>query len=89
MLKIKFPLGRTVTTRCVIELLTECEISMLLARHSSGDWGDMCVDDIRSNNDALIHGERLFSSYKTPKGKVWIITEHDRSITTVLLPNEY
>ena len=70
-------------------MLTPHEISMLLYRHSTGDWGDLCSDDKDLNNQALVSGGRLFSSYMTTKGKVWVITEADGSVTTVLLPDEY
>jgi len=71
-------------------LVGQPTIAKLLARHASGDWGDMCQEDKDHNNQALISGKgRLFSSYNTPAGKVWIITEYDHSITTVLLPDEY
>ncbi len=87
---IKFPLGQTVATRGVLDLLNHNEILKLLTRHSAGDWGDLCCEDKNLNNFALSSGEgRLFSAYNTLKGKVWIITEHDRSATTILLPNEY
>ena len=86
----QFPLGQTVATPGALDLLSHTEISMLLRRHSNGDWGDMCQDDKDSNDHALAMGEgRLFSSYVTEKGKVWVITEADRSATTVLLPSEY
>jgi len=59
-------------------------------RHLSGDWGDLCSEDRRSNNAALLHGDRLFSSYEiNPDLRRWIITEWDRSATTLLLPDEY
>jgi len=63
----------------------------LLARHSQGDWGDLCDEDIELNNQALKDGARLFSVYEIePEGfKVWVITEWDRSATTLLLPREY
>ena len=87
---MKFSLGQVVTTLGISELLTPQEISMLLDRHVMGDWGDMSKSDKNLNDQALAMGlGRLFSSYITPKGKVWIITEADRSITTVLLPSEY
>jgi len=60
-----------------------------LARHATGDWGDLCAFDRRQNERALRVGERIFSSYESPAGKVWIITEADRSITTILLPEDY
>jgi hypothetical protein len=62
-----------------------------LCRHLNGDWGDLSDDDRRQNDAALQSGEdRLFSSYQvTPGLKLWIITEWDRSVTTLLLPSEY
>ena len=60
-----------------------------LARHATGDWGELCAFHRRQNERALRVGERVFSSYDTPAGKVWIITEADRSVTTILLPEEY
>jgi hypothetical protein len=61
----------------------------LLTRHAKGDWGDLCAFDRRQNEIALRDGYRVFSSYNAPAGRVWIITEADRSITTILLPEEY
>ena len=61
----------------------------LLARHARGDWGDLCGFDRRQNLIALRDGYRVLSSYEVTAGKVWIITEADRSITTILLPEEY
>jgi len=90
IVKAKFELGQTVATRGIMDLLDEIEISELMDRHVTGDWGDLCEEDKEQNELALIFRDsRLFSSYVTPKGKVWIITEHDRSVTTVLLPEEY
>lgn len=63
--------------------------SELLDRHVSGDWGDLCEDDKQLNEAALKEGSRLFSSYTLGEGKLWIITEADRSSTTLLLPSEY
>ena len=60
-----------------------------LARHAKGDWGDLCAFDRRQNERALREGLRVFSSYETLAGRVWIITEADRSATTILLPEEY
>jgi hypothetical protein len=61
----------------------------LLARHATGDWGELCAFDRRQNEAALREGYRVFSSYDVQAGTVWIITEADRSITTILLPQEY
>jgi hypothetical protein len=68
--------------------------AMLLTRHFVGDWGDLCDDDKLANDEALAEGVgRIFSAYDVPSGassvRVWIITEHDRSATTILLPDEY
>lgn len=61
-----------------------------LGRHHCADWGDVCQEDAEANESALVHGERLLSVYNMPDGgKIWIITEADRSATTVLLPSEY
>lgn len=88
---VPLPLGRVVATPGAIKLLLEAgeEPFDYLARHATGDWGDLCEHDRRQNEVALREGARVFSSYETLAGKVWIITEADRSITTILLPEEY
>jgi hypothetical protein len=64
--------------------------SEFLTRHAGCDWGDLTHEDQKENEYALKHGLRLLSSYRTNAGeKLWIITESDRSATTVLLPDEY
>ena len=65
------------------------QLSTYLQRHLFGDWGELCPEDITENNFSLTNGYRLLSSYSTPFGKLWIITEADRSATTLLLPSEY
>lgn len=61
-----------------------------LQRHVAGDWGDVCTEDREANDKALEMGERVLSAYeKVPLPKIWIITEWDRSVTTVLFPEEY
>lgn len=62
-----------------------------IARHRSGDWGDLCEHDLEVNRLALLHGDRIMSVYQLnqPIGTLWIITEADRSVTTLLLPSEY
>lgn len=87
-----FPLGEIVATHGAIAALVTAGQSPveLLTRHMTGDWGDLVEEDRRENERALKHGSRLFSSYKLNDGtKLWIITEHDRSVTTLLLPSEY
>ena len=60
------------------------------SRHATGDWGDISEEDKASNDWALENGERLFSAYETEdNNKIWIITEWDRSVTTILYPEEY
>ena len=62
----------------------------LLARHFCGDWGDVCDEDRGVNESALANGQRLMSVYKSSDHEtIWIITEWDRSVTTILLPDEY
>jgi hypothetical protein len=61
-----------------------------LARHARNDWGEVCAHDWALNDEALVSDERLLSAYRTAKGeRLWIITERDRSVTTLLLPDEY
>ena len=62
---------------------------MYLNRHLSGDWGDLDDEDKAENDFSIEHGFRILSSYNTPEGRLWIITEADRSVTTFLLPDEY
>jgi hypothetical protein len=65
-------------------------ISLLLVRHTTGDGGDLCAEDKESNTIAIKHGHRILSVYDLPfANTVWIITEADRSVTTLLLPSEY
>jgi hypothetical protein len=85
----RFPLGQIVTTaNASLRLATE-EVMAALARHASGDWGDLCPEDALANNDSLYQGGRLFSAYGQGETRFWIITEADRSVTTVLLPEDY
>ena len=62
----------------------------LLARHITGDWGDLCEEDVAENRLSVEQGFRILSSYELETGeKIWLITEADRSATTFLLPSEY
>jgi hypothetical protein len=66
------------------------DVLAALSRHVIGDWGDVCEEDKKANNHALKDGSRLLSKYRDSRGtKFWIITEADRSATTVLLPEDY
>ncbi|MDH1379613.1 type I restriction endonuclease subunit M [Comamonas aquatica] len=87
-----FPLGQVLATPGALELLETHQLPPLsfIQRHVSGDWGDICAEDRQVNADALQYGYRLMSVYAiTPSDKLWIITEADRSSTTLLLPEEY
>ena len=91
--QLRFRAGQLVMTAGVNDLVQRGALNpaLYLQRHLDGDWGDLCNDDKRQNDAALKSGEdRLFSSYRiTPDLKLWIITEWDRSVTTLLLPDEY
>ncbi len=86
----KFALGQTVSTRNALNTLNAEDVLEAMNRHHSGDWGDLCEEDRQANEQALEYDERLFSVYYDRDGtKFYIITEHDRSVTTVLLPEDY
>jgi hypothetical protein len=87
----QLPLGRVVATPGALKLLGKSGGHPFdyLARHATGDWGDICAFDRRQNKIALREGYRVLSVYEVPAGRIWIITEADRSITTILLPEEY
>ncbi len=86
----KFKLGRIVSTPNALNHLTYDEILSGLMRHVTGDWGDVDEHDRQENELSLKQGSRLLSVYhSTAQLKFWIITEADRSVTTVLLPDDY
>lgn len=86
----KFPLGQLVATPGVLAAVPKIEIQNALDRHAHGDWGIMPDEDKRSNDRALQGEGRLFSAYLSAgEVRFWIITEQDRSATTILLPEEY
>ena len=89
----RFPLGHVVATPGALEAVRAngVDVLALVRRHASGDWGTVCCDDALANDLALDPAcpARLLSAYDTPAGRLWIITEADRSATTVLLPSEY
>jgi hypothetical protein len=90
--KVLFDLGQTVMTIGAKEALKDSnELPMTFIRkHQSGDWGTVGKEDWQENEFSLKNGYRLFSAYLTANGeKLWIITEADRSVTTILLPEEY
>lgn len=87
-----FKLGMVVNTPGAADAMLAAGVNPfdLLNRHAACDWGDLDPDDAAMNEDALNNGDRVFSSYQiTPTVKVWIITESDRSSTTLLLPEDY
>ena len=87
----RFPLGSVVSTRRALNLLSAHNRSPLtfLARHQTGDWGEVPPDDAKANEEALKTGARLMSAYTIDSERLWVITEADRSVTTLLLPSEY
>lgn len=87
--KTRVALGMLLITRNAQELLTGEEIGHAIARHMSGDWGDVPPEDREANEEALVQGFRLLSVYGEGDRRFWIITEADRSVTTVLLPSDY
>jgi len=90
-----FPLGRLVMTRGVNDRVAQDAkfakfVMDSLKRHASGDWGNLSAEDKAENEGALEEGLRLFSAYESPGlPRIWIITEADRSATTILFPEEY
>jgi hypothetical protein len=88
MQKPLFPLGQVVATPGALEL--GINFSPYLRRHQCGDWGELDAEDRAENDFSARNGLRILSVYRTPSGtRFWIITEADRSATTVLLPWEY
>jgi hypothetical protein len=85
-----FPLGKCVFTAGVAEILEPKDIHHLIYRHAHGDFGDLCVDDVDANHRALDekNPSRILSCYDVEDEKVYVITEWNRSVTTVLLSEE-
>lgn len=92
-LEIRFPLGRLGITPQAQEFVLENNVPLgeYLSRHVRCDWGDVDDEDWAANDRALTEGTRLFSAYEIPDctPRIWIITEADRSSTTVLMPSDY
>lgn len=88
---VRFPMGNIVSTPGALSLLNAHDLSPIhfLALHQDGQWGDIPPEDAHVNELALISGAQLFSVYLIGKERLWVITEADRSITTLLLPDEY
>lgn len=90
----KFKLGQVVVTRTINNEIADNskfaeEVMQCLRKYANCDWGDTHEDDKPLNDEAVKHGERILAAYKTSQGKIWIITEADRSATTILYPDEY
>jgi hypothetical protein len=81
-------LGQIVATPNALAHISQTDITVALARHVVGDWGDLCAEDKQVNDQAMRDGTRILSAYQAANGtKFWIITEADR--TTILLPEDY
>lgn len=87
--KPRFSLGWLLITPGAQAAFSAEEVLSAVSRHRQGDWGALCKEDCRRNNSALRNGGRLFSAYRYHDAEFWIITEADRSATTILLPHEY
>jgi hypothetical protein len=86
----KFALGQSCITPAALEQLTHQDVLRAIQRHQAGDWGDLDEHDRQENEFSLKEGFRLFSVYHSAQGvKFYVITEADREITTVLLPEDY
>lgn len=86
--------GQIVATRGVADEMEASTLFMLevqaaFQQYVSGDWGQISEADKKENDRAALEGERVLAAYQTSKGKIWIITEWDRSVTTILFPSEY
>lgn len=86
-----FLLGQVVATPAALELMAVNSVnpSDLLDRHVTGDWGDVSDGDRQMNDEAVKDGDRLHSVYPVGAEKIWVITERDRSVTTLLTPDDY
>lgn len=85
----RFPLGQVVITKAASLLLQPEDALTLLRRHQSGDWGDVCAEDARANEDALERGGRILSAYEVGGEGFYVVTEHDRSSTCVMRKGDY
>lgn len=86
----KFELGNVHVTHGVMENFQQPFVILCLTKHRLGNWGEVDEEDQKTNDQALKHGERILSAYTAANGeKLWVITEWDRKLTTVLMPDEY
>lgn len=89
---MQFNLGRVTATQNAVDFCKKNDIYLfdIILRHARCDWGDMDAEDKVANDTAVQRGDgRIFSAYKYPAGRLWCITEADRSSTCVLLPSDY
>jgi hypothetical protein len=86
---LKFPMGQIVITANANSQLDSQAVNEALTRHASGDWGEACPEDAKENELSLKKGFRLLSVYRSGEKNFWVITEADRSVTTVLMPEDY
>lgn len=91
---MKFKLGQVVVTRQINNDIAEnklfaMEVQMCLTRYAKCDWGDTSEGDKPLNDEAVENGDRILAAYETSRGRIWILTEWDRSATTILYPDEY
>lgn len=92
---MKFSLGQTLMTRGINKMIAEKtkfakEVTKAFNRYINCDWGEMCEEDLELNDQAVESGDdRILAAYETSQGKIYIITEWDRSATTILFANEY
>jgi hypothetical protein len=84
-----FPTGSIVITAAAQDRIPASEWMTGLCRHIAGDWGDVPPEDAAENGLSLKEGFRLLSAYGEGEHRFWIITEADRSVTTILLPDDY
>lgn len=91
----KFTLGQMVVTRAINDVMAENnqfakDVAKAIEKYIKCDWGTMSEDDANMNDEAVkLNNDRIFASYSTCKGTIWIITEWDRSVTTILFPSDY
>lgn len=92
---MKFELGRLVATRGVADMMEKNpqfskDVTVAFVKYQKCDWGITCEEDAEMNNEAVKNGnDRILAVYQTSEGEIWIITEWDRSCTTILFPSEY
>lgn len=84
-----FELGKVCATRAVAECFNQYTLVELLNRYCCGDWGNLCDEDKQANLHAIAHGGRILACYDVEEESLYVITETDRSTTTILFTYEY